>query len=105
MHSKDHAFKEHPLPDYRTAAEKRAHAQRAAHIRWAKERDFSAATAPGRRAFEARFDKQARVIMQQLNPDVVPDESEVATRAASLRSAYFAAFAARGRKAQQRLRR
>jgi hypothetical protein len=70
----------------------------AAHARWAAEADRAAATEPGRRAFQDRFDRQ-------VDPDGVLPPEERARRAAHARSAYFSSLAlksARSRRAQRR---
>lgn len=65
-------------------AQRKLRAQAAAHARWAKTEDRSAASAPGREAAEARFEKQVREQFPHL-----PD-SEIAKRAASARAAFYA---------------
>lgn len=77
------------VADTRTPAQRRLQAQIAANTRWAKVQDRTAATAPGRRAFENRFAEQARAQMVKENPGVTPGEKEVSVRAEALRRAYF----------------
>lgn len=79
-----------------TPADRRLNAQRAALIRWSREKDPSAATEPGRRAAHNRFEKQARAEMRQASPDVAPDERQVAINADRLRRAFYKEFARKG---------
>jgi len=59
----------------------------AAHERWAREADRTAATAPARQAYEDRFIVAARLLHPSL------PEDELLKRAASLRSAEAARMA------------
>jgi len=61
-------------------------AQIAAHARWARTPDRTAATAPARAAFDARFERE-------VDPDRVLPAPERARRAAHARKAYFARLA------------
>ncbi|MBE1531149.1 hypothetical protein [Actinomadura algeriensis] len=61
--------------------------------RWAMEPDRTAATAPGRAAFEARFEKQ-------VDPDGVLSPDERARRAAAARKAHFKRMAANSAKSR-----
>jgi hypothetical protein len=68
-----------------------------AHTRWAHESDRSAATAPARRAFDARFERE-------VDPEGVLPPGERARRAESARKAYFTRLAlksAQARRAQR----
>lgn len=67
-----------------TPAQRKLRAQMGANALWAKTKDRSAVNAPGRAAADARFEKQAR----EQFPDL-PDD-EIAKRAASARSAFYA---------------
>lgn len=60
----------------------------AAHRRWAATENRTAATAPARKAFEARFDRQ-------VDPDNVLPPQERARRSANARRAYFIGLALR----------
>lgn len=60
----------------------------AAHLKWAKTTDRSAATKPARDAFNARFEKEAR----RIHPDA--SEATIALVAESLRRAHFSRLAA-----------
>jgi len=61
-------------------------ARLAAHTRWAREPDPSAATAPGRQAFLDRFERE-------VDPAGLLPVDERARRAAHARKAYFARLA------------
>jgi hypothetical protein len=61
-------------------------ARAAAHARWAKTEDRRAASEPGRRAAEDRFERQ-------VDPDGVLPPEERAKRAASARKAFYARLA------------
>lgn len=65
------------------AEERRLRAQLGAEISWANTEDRTARTAPGSRAAEARFEKQAR----ELHPDA--SEEQIALIAEHLRKAHF----------------
>lgn len=81
------------------AEERRRRAELGAHISWANTTDRTARTAPGSRAAEARFEKQAR----ELHPDA--DNEFIAKVAESLRKAHYARMgllsAAKRRKARE----
>lgn len=63
--------------------ERRLRAQLGAEISWANTADRTARTAPGSRAAEARFEKEAR----ELHPDA--SEEQIAQVAEHLRKAHF----------------
>ena len=65
------------------AEERRLRAQLGAEISWANTADRTARTAPGSRAAEARFEKQAR----ELHPEA--SEEQIAQVAEHLRKAHF----------------
>lgn len=65
------------------AEERKLRAQLGAHISWANTSDRTARTAPGSRAAEARFEKQAR----ELHPSA--SEEQIAKVAENLRKAHF----------------
>lgn len=67
----------------------------AAHSKWAGEADPSAATAPARRAFLDRFEREA-------DPDGTLDSAERVRRAEHLRRAHFARLAFASAKARAR---
>lgn len=54
----------------------------AAHTRWAKERDPSAATAPARKGLEARW-------AREIDPEGVMAPDDLAKRVANLRQAHM----------------
>lgn len=66
-----------------TPSERALIARIAAHERWAKTSDRTAATAPGRRAAERRFE-------HEVDPDGVLSPEERSRRAASARAAWYA---------------
>ncbi|MEU3282141.1 hypothetical protein [Streptomyces antibioticus] len=66
------------------AEERKLRATLGAHISWANTTDRTARTAPGARAAEARFEKQAR----ELHPDA--NEDFIAKVAENLRKAHYA---------------
>ena len=70
-------------------------AQVAAHTRWSREPDRTAATSPARSAFEARF-------LDEVDPDRTLTEAERARRAASARKAYFGRLALASAKARRK---
>jgi hypothetical protein len=89
------------VPDQRSPAERSLAAQTAAHTRWAREPDRTAATAPARRALDKKFEREVDL-------DGILSPSERAKRAANARSAYFARAAltaARGRRLAAEARR
>lgn len=67
-------------------AERRLAAQIRANVSWSRTVDRQARTAPGKAAFDARFERLA-------DPDGVLDDAERALRAESLRRAHFQAMA------------
>jgi hypothetical protein len=69
-------------------------AQLAAHTRWANTDDPVEATAPARKAFNDRFEKQ-------VDPDGVLDPEERARRAESARKAHFTRMAFKSARARQ----
>jgi len=77
-----------------TPAERTLRARQAAYTMWAREPDPVTRTAPKRRAFMERFDKQ-------VDPDGTLDPETRARMAAQARSAYFADLARRSAKARR----
>lgn len=69
----------------------------AAHTRWSRVDDRSAATAPARRAFMERFE-------DQVDPQRILSPDERARRAESARQAYFAELALKSAQARRRRR-
>jgi hypothetical protein len=69
-----------------TATERSQQSRAASHIRWAKESDPTAATAPARKGFDARFERQ-------LDEWGITDPADRARRIGHLRKAYFADLA------------
>lgn len=55
----------------------------ASHVRWSREGDRAAATAPARAGLQAKFERQ-------VDPDGTLDPAERAKRAESARKAYYA---------------
>ncbi len=78
-----------------TATERALQSRLAAHMKWANTNDRSDATAPGRAAFEARFERQ-------VDPDGTLDPVERARRAESAKSAYFARLALQSAQSRRR---
>ncbi len=68
-----------------------------AYNRWAREPDRRAATAPARRAFQERFERE-------VDPTGELDPKERAKRAECARKAYYADLALRSVQARQRKR-
>jgi hypothetical protein len=66
-----------------------------AHTRWAKTDDRSAATAPARKAFADRWEKQ-------VDPDGLLSPRDRAVRAQNAKKAYFLSLAAKSAKARAR---
>ncbi|WP_051362933.1 hypothetical protein [Amycolatopsis thermoflava] len=66
-----------------------------AHIKWANTTDRSAATAPARKAFHDRWERQA-------DPDGVLSPGERAVRAEHLKKAHFTRMAMASAKARAR---
>lgn len=66
-----------------------------AHESWARTADRTARTAPARRAFLARFERE-------VDPDGVLDPAERTRRAEHLRAAYFARLALASAQARRR---
>jgi hypothetical protein len=75
-------------------AENSARASIAAHTRWSRETDRSAATEAARSSFLARFERQ-------VDPDGVLTPTERAFRAEHARKAYMASLAFKARKKQR----
>lgn len=69
-----------------TPAQRILRAQIAAHTKWANTADPSAATAPARTAFLARFERQ-------VDPEGILPPAERTRRAESAKSAHFARMA------------
>jgi len=67
----------------------------AAYTRWAHEADRCAATAPARRAFDVRFERE-------VDPDGVLTQAERQRRAESARKAYFTRLALKSVQARRR---
>lgn len=65
------------------AEERKRRAELGAHVSWANTADRTARTAPGSRAAEARFEKQAR----EMHPDATDDF--IAKVAENLRKAHY----------------
>lgn len=79
-----------------TPAGRRAHAQLAAHSRWAKEGDRAEALAPARRGQDLRF-------AREVDPDGVLSPEELAVRIKSARQAHMALMRLRrAQRAQKR---
>ena len=72
------------------------HSRLASHVRWSREADRTAATAPARAGLQARFEKQ-------VDPDGVLDPVEREKRVANARQAHYLGMAYRS--AQVRARR
>lgn len=73
---------------------RRLRAQAAAHTRWAHTADREAATAPARKSFLDRFERE-------VDPDGVLDPAERARRAESAKKAYFLRLAAKSAETRQ----
>jgi hypothetical protein len=69
-------------------------AKLAAHERWANTTDRTAATAPGRAAFTATFERQ-------VDPDSTMEPAERARRVESARKAYYARLALKSAQARR----
>ena len=76
-------------------AERTIRAQIAAHERWAKTPDRSAATAPARRGLEAKFERE-------VDPDGRLSPAERAKRVENARKAYYARLALKSAEARRR---
>jgi len=70
-------------------------ARLAAHSRWAKESNTAAATAPARKAFLDRFERE-------VDPNGVLDPGERARRADHAKKAYFLGLALKSAKARRK---
>jgi hypothetical protein len=66
-----------------TPRERALHSRAAIHLRWAREPDRAAATAPARAGLQARFERE-------VDPDGALDPAERAKRAESARKAFYA---------------
>ena len=77
--------------------EARLHAQVAAYESWARTPDRAARTAPGRAGMEAKF-------VNQVDPDGVLDDAELARRVTAARRAYFARLSRLAAKARRERR-
>lgn len=82
-------------PEPLTASERSLRARMAAHARHAQIDDPTAATAPGRKAFMDKFEKQ-------VDPDGLLTPKERARRAAHARKSYFAGLALKSSRARAR---
>lgn len=80
-------------PDPFTPEQRALRARLAAFTRWGNTENTSAATAPARRAFLDRFDREA-------DPTGTLPAAERARRAAQLRKAYFARLALQSSRAR-----
>lgn len=78
-----------------TSSERSLRARIAAHRRWAATGDVTAATAPARESFLARFERE-------VDPDGVLSLDERKRRAASARKAYFASLALKSAQARRK---
>lgn len=78
-----------------TATERVLQSRLAAHSKWANTTDRSGATAPGRAAFESRFERE-------VDPDGILDPAERARRAESAKAAYFARLALQSAQSRRR---
>lgn len=85
------------MPKTTTPAERQLLARLAAHERWAREPDPTAATRPAREAFAARFEREA-------DPDSKLPLEERARRAHHLRRAYFVRLALASARARRNRR-
>lgn len=83
------------MPDNPTDTERSQRSRVIAHKRWAHEPDRTAATAPARSAFLARFERE-------VDPDGQLDPAERAKRADNARSAYFRELALKSARARRR---
>lgn len=75
--------------------ERSMRARLASHTSWARTEDRSARTAPARRAFDERFERQ-------VDPGGVLDPAERARRAESARSAHFTRMALKSAQSRRR---
>lgn len=75
--------------------ERALHARLAAHAKWAKTTNPSTATAPARRAFDLRFERQ-------VDPDGTLAPDERIRRAQHARKAYFLKLALRSAQARRK---
>jgi hypothetical protein len=82
-------------PEPLTPAERTLLAQMAAHAKWAKVEDATAATAAGRKAFLDRFEKQ-------VDPDLLLTQKERARRASHARKAHMLLLALKSSQARRR---
>jgi hypothetical protein len=78
-----------------TASERALQGRLGAHTKWANTTDRTGATAPGRAAFEARFERQ-------VDPDGTMDPVQRARLAKSARSAWFARLALQSAQSRRR---
>ena len=83
-----------------TASERVMRARVAAHSRWAREPDYSAATAPARAVLDKRFVDE--VTAAALEHGVVLNDEELARRVAHARKAYFSSLALKSAQARRR---
>ena len=72
----------------------------AAHSRWAKEPDYSAATAPARAVLDKRFVEQVKAAAKEQG--VVLNDEGLARRVAHARKAYFSSLALKSAQARRR---
>jgi hypothetical protein len=78
-------------------AEARLHGQIAAYESWARTPDRAARVAPARAGMEAKF-------VNEVDPDGVLDEAELALRVAAARKAYYARLSRLAAKARRERR-
>ncbi len=83
------------MPADRPPAERALAARLAAHSKWANTSDTTAATAPARRAFLDRFERE-------VDPDGTLPPAERARRAEHARKAYFTRLALASAKARRK---
>jgi hypothetical protein len=82
------------MPSQMTPAQRSLQARMASHESWARTTDASARTAPGRKAFLDRFEKQ-------VDPAGELPPAERARRAEHARKAYFARLALKSARARR----
>jgi hypothetical protein len=83
------------FPDDETPAQRSLRGRTAVLQSWAQTEDWTTRTTPGRRAFDARFDRQ-------VDPDGVLAPDIRAKRAKAARQAYFAQLALKSAQARAR---
>jgi hypothetical protein len=83
------------MPGSLTPSERTLRARMAAHLSWAATSDSAARTAPARKGFLARFERE-------VDPEGKLPEEERRRRAEHAKRAYFLGLAARSAKARKR---